>query len=290
MPARLPALIKLLRPHQWAKNLLVFVALFTSHGWRDPAALRAAVTIFAAWCLAASAVYVVNDALDLAADRAHPDKRKRPFASGTLPTRWAFVLAPMLGGAAFLIAGPLPRAASVDLALYAALSLAYCIALKRTLWLDVLTLAGLYGLRVVGGAHAIAVLPSSWLLAFAMFVFFSLGALKRYAELALAAGADLEGRAYRAADALPVLALGAASGLVSVLVLALYVNSPEVRVLYRQPEWIWLMCPIVLYWLARLWTLAERGVVRADPLLFALRDPPSLAVAAAVLGVVLLAL
>ena len=290
MPARLSALLKLLRPHQWAKNGLVFVALFTSHGWRDPAALRAAALAFVAWCLAASAVYVVNDALDLAADRAHPDKRRRPFASGALPAALAWVLAPVLLLAAGAIAWTLPRAASIDLALYVGLSLAYCVALKRTLWLDVLTLAGLYALRVIGGAHAIAVQPSSWLLAFAMFVFVSLGALKRYAELALAAGADLDGRAYRAGDALPILALGAASGLVSVLVLALYVNSPEVRVLYRQPEWIWLMCPIVLYWLARLWTLAERGVVRADPLLFALRDPPSLAVAGAVLAVVLLAL
>lgn len=290
MPARLSTLIKLLRPHQWAKNLLVFVALFTSHGWRDPAALFATLTLFAAFCLAASAVYVVNDALDVGADRAHPDKRTRPFASGALPIALAWVIAPLLLAAAFALAWRLPRAALIDLALYAGLALGYCVAIKRLLWLDVLALAALYGLRVVGGAHAIPVVPSSWLLAFALFVFVSLGALKRYAELALAAGADLEGRAYRAADALPILALGAASGMTSVLVLALYVNSPEVRVLYATPEWIWMMCPLVLYWLARLWTLAERGAVRADPLLFALRDPASLAVGAASVGVVLLAL
>jgi 4-hydroxybenzoate polyprenyltransferase len=288
--SRAAALLKLLRPHQWAKNLLVFVALFTSHGWRDAGAGRAALTLFVAWCLAASAVYVVNDAVDLNADRLHPDKRRRPFAAGTLPVEFALALAPLLLALAAVAAWSLPRVAFADLGLYAALSLGYCLALKRTLWLDVLTLAALYGLRVVGGAHAIEVEPSSWLLAFALFMFVSLGALKRYAELALAAGGDLAGRAYRASDALPVLALGAASGMTAVLVLALYVNSPEVRVLYRRPEWIWLMCPIVLYWLARLWTLAERGEVRADPLLFALRDPPSLAAAGASVAVVLAAL
>lgn len=287
---RATALVKLLRPHQWAKNLLVFVALFTSHGWHDASAIRAALVAFAAFCLTASGVYVVNDALDVAADRAHPDKRARPFAAGTVPIAAAFVLAPVLLAAGFALGFLLPLPARIDLALYAAAALAYCVIVKRLLWLDVLALAALYGLRVVGGAHAIAVLPSSWLLAFALFVFVSLGALKRYAELALAAGADLEGRAYRAADALPILALGAASGMTAVLVLALYVNSPEVRTLYRQPEWIWLMCPIVLYWLARLWTLAERGVVRADPLLFALRDPASLLAGASAVGVVLLAL
>jgi 4-hydroxybenzoate polyprenyltransferase len=290
MPARLPALIRLLRPHQWAKNLLVFVALFTSHGWRDPAALRAAAIAFLAFCLTASAVYVVNDVLDLDADRAHPDKRERPFASGALSTAWAWPLAPLLFALALTMAWTLPLAARIELALYAVLALAYCLLLKRLLWLDVLALAALYGLRVVAGAHAIDVLPSSWLLAFALFVFFSLGALKRYAELSLAQGKDLDGRAYRAQDALPILALGAASALTAVLVLALYVNSPEVRVLYRQPAWIWLLCPLLLYWLARLWTLAERGVVRADPLLFALRDPASLLVGAATLSVVLAAL
>jgi 4-hydroxybenzoate polyprenyltransferase len=290
MSARVPALVKLLRPHQWAKNLLVFVALFTSHGWRDAAALGAAAWMFLAFCLAASAVYVVNDALDVGADRAHPDKRRRPFASGALSPGLAWIIAPLLLAIAGVVAWRLPVAARIDLALYVAASLGYCVLLKRLLWLDVLTLAALYGLRVVAGAHAIAVVPSSWLLAFALFVFVSLGALKRYAVLALAGGADLEGRAYRAADALPVLALGASSGMTAVMVLALYVNSPEVRVLYARPEWIWLMCPLVLYWLARLWTLAERGVVRSDPLLFALRDPASLAVAASSVAVVALAL
>jgi 4-hydroxybenzoate polyprenyltransferase len=184
----------------------------------------------------------------------------------------------------------LPTAALLDLAIYVALALSYCVVLKRLLWLDVLSLAGLYTLRVIAGAHAIAVVPSPWLLAFAMFVFFSLAAVKRYAELCLAGGEGLPGRAYRAEDALPILALGSAAALTAVLVLALYVNSPEVRALYTTPQWIWLICPLLLYWLARLWTLAERGVVRSDPLLFALRDPASLLVAGATLGLVFMAL
>ena len=269
------ALIRLLRPHQWAKNLLVFVAVLTAHRYADAASWQAATALFLAFCLAASAIYVVNDAADLAADRAHPDKSKRPFASGALSPRLAWLIAPALLALAGLLALRLPGGAAATLAVYVLLSLAYTALLKRVLWLDVLVLAALYVLRVAAGAFAILVPLSPWLLGFALFVFVSLATLKRYGELAMADGDGLDGRAYRAADAPVVLAVGVAAALTAVLVFALYVQSDDVRVLYARPQALWLVAPVLLYWLARLWTLAGRGRLRADPILFALRDPAS---------------
>jgi 4-hydroxybenzoate polyprenyltransferase len=275
MPSSLRALIRLLRPHQWAKNLLVLVAVFTAHRYADVASWQQALRMFAAFCLAASAIYAVNDALDVADDRRHPDKSRRPFASGALPVATAWWLTPLLLALAAALVWPLPREAGQALAAYVALSLAYSLLLKRVLWLDVLVLAVLYVLRVGAGAFAIAVPLSPWLLGFALFLFVSLATLKRYGELAMNAGAPLDGRAYRSSDAPIVLALGTASALTAVLVFALYVQSADVRALYSRPALLWLVAPVLLYWLARLWTLAGRGIVRADPILFALRDLPS---------------
>jgi 4-hydroxybenzoate polyprenyltransferase len=286
----MPALLRLARPHQWVKNLLVLVALVTSHRWGDPAALASVLRMVAAFCLVASAVYAVNDVLDRAADAAHPGKRHRPVASGAVSPATAIGFAIALAAAGFVIAWPAGAAAVGALIAYAGVSLAYCTVLKRLLWTDVVALAALYVLRVVAGAWAIPVEPSPWLLAFAGFVFASLASLKRYADLRAFDGDALPGRAYRRDDARVVLAVGAAAGVVAVLVLALYANSPDVRALYDHPQWIWLLCPLLLYWLARMWTLAHRAAVDADPIVFALRDPASWAVAGGFVAAVALAL
>ncbi|MBK7143865.1 MAG: UbiA family prenyltransferase [Xanthomonadales bacterium] len=182
MSAALLNLIRLLRPHQWARTCWSSVAVLTAHRFGDAGAWRAASLLFAAFCCAASAIYVINDALDVADDRRHPDKAKRPFASGALPLALAWVLAPLLLAGAAVLALPLPRAAGVVLGSYVGLSIAYSALLKRLLWLDVLVLAALYVLRVIAGAFAIAVPMSPWLLGFALFLFISLATLKRYGE------------------------------------------------------------------------------------------------------------
>jgi len=183
----------------------------------------------------------------------------------------------------------LPDAARLALLCYVALASAYCLGLKRALWLGVLALAALYTLRILAGAFAIAAEPSPWLLAFAVFVFFSLATLKRYVDLRDSDG-DLPGRAYRADDTPAVLAFGVAAAMGAVLVLALYINSEQVRLLYAAPAWLWPACPALLYWLARAWTLAHRRELHADPVLFALRDPISLLLAALLLGLGVMAL
>jgi len=287
---RLFALIRVLRPHQWSKNLLVLLAAFAAHRLLEPEVWKLLLPLFAATCLLSSAIYVLNDALDVESDRKHPDKCRRPFASGELPRStapWLFLA--LLAGAT-LLALPLPLPAQTALLGYGLIALAYCLWLKRLLWLDVLTLAGLYVLRVVVGAEAIDVPLSPWLAGFALFLFMALAALKRYAELVVAPNDWLPGRGYRREDALPVLAFGSACAVAALLVLTLYMNSPEVLALYSRPEWLWTLVPCLLYWQARLWTLAHRAELHHDPVLFALRDPISLLLGLVCLGSVLRAI
>ncbi len=283
-----PALFKLLRPHQWSKNLLVLVPVLVSHQWSDPAAWRAAGIGVIAFCLAASSTYVLNDWLDRASDRTHPRKRERPFAAGALGRPVALVLPPLLAALALFVAWGVGRPFLLTTGAYLVVAWTYCFVFRGWLWMDALALSVLYTLRVVAGCMAIAVVPSPWLLGFSIFLFFSLAALKRQQDLATP-GAEASLRAYRPSDAAVVLATGMATGVAAVLVLALYLNSEEMAVLYRRPWWLWALCPLVLYWLARAWTLAHRGELHADPVVFALRDRVSWTLAILALGCIVLA-
>ena len=283
--------IRAMRPHQWAKNLLVFVPLLAAHRFADAASVVEAVWAFAAFSLLASSAYLLNDLLDLGADRAHPRKRLRPLASGALaiPAGAALCVASLL--AAALLASRLAPLFQVSLATYFLLTLAYSLRLKRVAILDVISLAGLYTLRIIAGGFVIAAPASSWLLAFAMFLFFSLALVKRYAELVsleVEGMARAPGRGYAGHDLELVLALGSASAMVSALVLALYVNGESASHLYSHPALLWILCPIFLYWISRIWMLAARGEMHDDPVLFAVKDGISYYVAAS--GVLVLAL
>jgi 4-hydroxybenzoate polyprenyltransferase len=273
------AVFRLLRPHQWSKNLLVLLPVLVSHNWSNPGAWRAALAAFVAFCLAASSVYVLNDLRDRVSDRRHPRKSRRPFASGDLAAVHAAWLIPLLALPAVAIAAWLGPRVLLSLLAYLAVAWGYCFFFRGWLWADALALAGLYTLRVIAGCFAIAVVPSPWLLGFSIFLFFSLAAVKRQQDLSTV-GTDGSVRAYRQEDVPVVLAVGLASGVAAVLVLALYLNSDDMLVLYRQPHWLWLICPLLLYWLARLWTLAHRGELDADPVVFALRDRASWVLAA----------
>jgi len=284
--------LRALRPQQWLKNLLVFVPLVTSHLVTEPEHILAALLAFVAFGLAASAVYVVNDLLDLPEDRLHPRKRSRAFAAGDVPAVNGIVMLPVLLGIAIGVSLPLPPAFLAVLVLYLAVTTAYSFALKRIVLVDVFALAGLYTLRVIAGSAAIGLWPSFWLLAFSMFIFLSLAMLKRFTELfgLRETGAEATpGRGYRTGDLGLVAALGAAAGFLSVLVLALYVNSPAVLPLYSRPDALWLFCPLLLYWVSRAWLVAHRGDMHDDPIVFAVRDRVSRAVAIAMALVILLA-
>jgi 4-hydroxybenzoate polyprenyltransferase/phosphoserine phosphatase len=286
------ALPRALRPHQWVKNLLLFLPLLAAHLVTDGPALAAAMLAFVAFGLTASAVYLLNDLLDLPADRRHPRKRHRPFAAGDLSLATGLALVPALLGAAALLALLLPPAFAAILAGYFVITSAYSFGLKRVPVVDVMLLAGLYTVRVVAGAAAVAIMPSFWLLAFSMFIFLSLALVKRYTELdALRARGELtaSGRGWHVDDLPLVQSLGVSAGLICVLVLALYIDSTSAQALYALPEALWLVCPALLYWVSRLWLKTHRGEVHDDPVVFALRDRVSLIIGAVTALIVALA-
>jgi 4-hydroxybenzoate polyprenyltransferase len=272
-------LAEALRVHQWTKNLLVFVPLLMAHRILDSRALLTSAYAFFAWCLCASGVYLLNDRLDLEADRVHPRKRLRPLASGTLSQRSLWLLIPLLLVSGLAIAFfVLPLVFGFSLLIYLVLTTAYSVHLKRILIVDVLLLAGLYALRVLSGGFASNIPVSPWLLAFSMFLFLSLAFVKRYAELRSLkekGGTESIRRGYSMQDTEFLKTFGAASGYLSVLVLVLYINSREVVALYNSPTVLWLIGPCLLYWITRVWLLAERGRMDEDPILFTVKDAPS---------------
>jgi 4-hydroxybenzoate polyprenyltransferase len=283
----LAAWLRALRPHQWLKNLLVFVPIAAGHVI-TPASVGYSLLAFLAFSLVASGVYLLNDLLDLPSDRAHPRKSARPLASGAIPIQLAPPAAAglMLSGAVIaLSAGP---ALLGVIAIYVAVTCLYSLYLKRKALLDVITLAGLYTLHVLGGAAAVGIVVSQWLLAFSLFVFLALAIVKRHAELVDAVSngqGDPRGRGYRTED-LPMLgSLGAAAGYIAVLVLALYISTPQVQELYTRPQLLWGVCGLLLYWVSRMLLVSQRGEVDDDPLVFAVKDRPSQTVL--VLGAVL---
>ncbi len=269
------AALETLRPYQWLKNLLVFVPLAAAHRLGDFALLGWAARAWTAFTLCASCVYIINDLYDVKADRLHPHKRTRPLASGRLPPLLAASLVPILLGGTIVVAIPLGLHAAVALGLYFSLMVAYTLRLKTVVLLDALILAAGYALRVLTGGFAVHIRPSPRLLAFCIFLFFSLALVKRYAELALLRSRDgsaTHARAYVLEDRECIMALGCASGVLSVLVLALYMSANEVTQLYSRSELIWVTAVLLLYWISYMWLMAHRARMTDDPLVFALKD------------------
>ncbi|QJI44964.1 UbiA family prenyltransferase [Pseudomonas sp. ADAK2] len=273
--------LKGIRLHQWMKNSLIFVPLLAAHQVTDVSLLAQCLLAFVFFGLCASSVYILNDLLDLSDDRHHRTKKNRPFASGKISIAGGLLLFPTLliialGGSAFL----LPPEFCATLLLYYGLTLTYSLWLKRHMTIDVIALASLYTLRIIAGAAALQLNLTFWLLAFSMFIFLSLALVKRYAELndARAKGqtSKTRGRGYYPSDLEMVSSLGAASGYLSVMVLALYIHDNTTTTMYSHPQIIWLACPLLLFWITRMWMLTHRGQMNDDPVLFAARDKVSI--------------
>jgi 4-hydroxybenzoate polyprenyltransferase len=278
----LAAWIKALRPRQWLKNMLVFVPMLAGHALDLPT-LTMSLLAFVTFSLCASSAYLLNDALDAHDDRQHPTKRKRPIAAGTLPLALAMVSSPLLALAALLLCALYnPLLLGVVLVYFAA-TLSYSFVLKRLLMVDIVALAMLYTLRILGGAAATLIAPSFWLLAFSFFIFLSLALLKRYSELfnLKRQGKDkTSGRGYTVADKPVIGAMGVNGGMLSVLIFMLYINSDNVMLLYPHGQWLMGIVPLLVFWLGRLWTLAYRGEVNEDPVLYVSKDKLSLCIIA----------
>lgn len=273
------ALVKAFRVHQWVKNALIFVPLLASHKFGDLQLGLNVVLAFFAFSACASSVYLINDMLDLAEDRLHPSKRKRPFAAGTLSILTGMLSVPFLILTAIALCFMLPVEFAIVLAAYYALTFAYSFSLKRQVLIDVVTLSSLYTIRIIAGAAAIGVPLSFWLLAFSTFLFLSLAILKRYTELLVMkqkSATKALGRGYHVNDLELLASLGGSAGYISVLVLALYINSPDIRALYAHPQMMWPSCLVMLYWVSRAWIVAHRGNMHDDPIVFAIKDKTSL--------------
>jgi 4-hydroxybenzoate polyprenyltransferase len=284
--------VRALRVHQWAKNLLLVLPALAAHRAPTPALFGPLLLAFLSYSLLASTVYLINDIEDVEHDRLHPTKRDRPLASGQISVPAAAAAAAGLAAVALALTMALPPRFRLVWAAYLALSTAYSFGLKKIVVLDVMLLGALYTSRVVAGAAAVDVPLSRWFLPFTVFFFSSLAIVKRMVEAQGAAERevdDLAGRGWSVQDLPVLLGFGAACSVASALVYCLYITSDEVRELYARPDWLWLGLPILLYWLGRVWLLANRGEVHEDPVLFALRDRPSYLVAAAIAAVLLLA-
>jgi 4-hydroxybenzoate polyprenyltransferase/phosphoserine phosphatase len=273
-------IMRALRVHQWAKNSLLGVPLVTAHKVLDFNAWMNLLLAFICFSLLASATYIVNDLHDLQLDRKHQKKRFRALASGDLPIPIGIVLAVLLMVFSFALTSAfLPRFFLMYLIIYAVITMAYSFDLKRRLIADVLILAILYTLRIMAGAAAIDVGVSEWLLMFSFFFFISLALLKRYIELEKISDGNIPGRGYMPCDTEIIMSIGPTSGLLSVLVMAQYINSPAVTKLYQTPQLLWMLCLLLVYWITRIWFLAKRGWVHHDPIVFALMDKRSYVVA-----------
>ena len=291
LPAWLSALFRAMRPRQWLKNLLVFVPMLAGHAL-NAATLAQSLAAFAAFCLCASSAYLLNDALDVHDDRQHPTKRHRPIAAGLLPVPLALAASAVLAPLALALAAWTDQLLLLVLLVYFVATVVYTAWLKKLMMVDIVTLALLYSLRILGGSAATHIEPSFWLLSFSFFLFLSLALLKRSGELF-----NLEqdgqqtarGRGYHTGDRIPVGVMGMASAFLSVLIFMLYFHSDAVLKLYPQPALLLGVVPLLVFWLGRLWMLGSRGNINEDPLLYVSRDRVSLGVIGACMALVTMA-
>lgn len=283
---------KALRVYQYAKNTLVFVPAITAHQMNF-ATLGYALLAFLAFSACASGAYLMNDLLDLAADRQHPTKRHRALAAGDLPISSALLAIPALwlfAVAASLCISPIFLGV---LGAYLATTIAYSLVLKRKMLVDVVTLAGLYSLRIIAGAVGVGVVLSEWLLIFSLFVFTSLALIKRFSELSMRQDAGLSdpsNRDYRITDLQIIAAMATASAMNAVTVFSLYVSSSAVTPLYSRPWMLWLLNPLLLYWFGRALMMAHRREMPDDPIIYAFRDGASRIAVAAMICIMLAAI
>jgi len=286
------AILRAIRLHQWAKNVLIFVPMLLAHVLRASAFAAAAIA-FVSFSLCASSTYIANDLLDIESDRRHAKKRARPFASGDLPvTAGIAISAAFLAGSVAIAAAFLPHAFLLWLFLYLVATLSYSLVLKRVVLVDVILLSGLYTVRLIAGAAATQVEISPWLGAFSLFLFLSLAMVKRFSELqnTRAQGQTVaNGRGYLLGDIEQIRSFGTSSAYAAVVVFSFYIGAHDVSSLYRHSARLWLVTPLMIFWLSRVWLLASRGQLDEDPVIFAVTDRLSLLTGAAVAVIAVIA-
>lgn len=266
--------VKAMRIHQWVKNVLILLPLLLSHSILDSEKVLLAFYGFILFSFAASGIYIFNDLIDLGHDRVHPLKSRRPMASGEVPAVHGFMLGILLWAVSLIVSFIYFKLLFLLITGYIVLNFVYSTILKKVVLMDVVVLAGFYTIRIIIGSVMTGVGLSFWLLTFSLFIFFSLALVKRFSEIAFHTDekSQVKGRGYHSEDELVTTILGVSSGLISILVMALYINDPHTTELYADANWLWLTIPALLYWVSRLWLLAHRKMITDDPILFALKD------------------
>ena len=280
------------RVHQWVKNLLLFVPIFTAHRYQEIHFWQLSILAFFSFGLCASSVYLINDLVDLESDRQHERKRFRPLARGEMSPLFAKVLIAFGLLASFLLAGAISLEYVGVLCCYFLTTTAYSFCFKQIVLVDIIVLAILYSLRVIAGGVATGLEVSQWLIGFSLFFFVSLACVKRFSELLSLKRQEKDeahGRGYMVGDLEQISQFGISTGCVAVLVFALYITSSDIQVIYSSPRILWLICPLLLYWISRLWLLAHRGQVHDDPIVFAIRDRISYLIGCVALALLIIA-
>lgn len=282
-----------IRFYQWVKNILLFIPLITSHEFNNVSIVINLFLGFISFSLCASGGYLFNDFLDLLTDRSHPRKKNRPFASGNLSILTGSILMVLLQCTGLGLAALQGWQFFCLLVFYCTISVAYTCHLKKYILIDVLVLAGLYTLRIVAGAVLTNVPLSFWLLAYSIFLFFSLALVKRCSELITVVNTNrdhVKRRAYSIVDIDYLREMGISSGYIAILIFALYINSPDVAILYSHQKLLWMICPFFFYWISRLWFKTARGEMTDDPIVFSIKDKASRYVAYTIIIIILLAI
>lgn len=270
--------LKTIRIHQWVKNILIFMPMVLAHQILNVTAISLGIKAFLAFSCIASAIYIVNDIFDIESDKKHPIKSKRPLPAGQITLTTAYGLVAVLSVGALVISFYINRSFLVVIIIYAALTILYSSWLKRIYVLDILLLSLFYVLRIVAGAFAINVEITNWLVAFSLFFFMSLALVKRHEEvsgLSNSSQGSVPGRDYQVQDIHMLLILGPVSGLLSVLVLMLYIADQQIIDKYTHPIWLWAVSVLLLYWISRIWFMANRHLIHSDPIVYALKDGPT---------------
>ncbi|MGI6681309.1 MAG: UbiA family prenyltransferase [Bdellovibrionota bacterium] len=270
--------LSMIRTYQWVKNLLIFIPLILSHKFLNIDLVLKAIVAFFSFSFLASSVYIINDIFDINADRMHPSKKHRAIASGDIPISLGLKTVIFLIPFSIVISLSLGKEFLLILTLYFITTTLYSIFFKKIVLVDILILSLLYTVRILAGGVALNIALSPWLAMFSLFMFFSLACAKRYAEL-YAVKNNLQhkimGRGYQASDLEQIQIFGSSSGYIAVLIFALYIQSDVSVRLYKTPSFLWGLCPLMLYWISRVWLISHRGQMEQDPIIFAMKDKAS---------------
>ena len=267
-------IFKIIRPHQWVKNVLVFTPLFMSHNF-DFNNLILSTKAFIIFSLIASSIYVINDIVDLKSDQNHPFKKYRPLAAKLITVNHCKILILILLALVTVLLLNVNKEFIMIIISYFILSNLYTFFFKKIVIIDLLILSLLYTSRILGGGYIADTSTSLSLLLFSVFFFTSLAAVKRLIELVNIIRfkkKKIHGREYTIKHKKMIYWIAILTGWISILVLIFHINSPVVIKQYSFPDILWIICFVMLFWISRIIYVSNKGQIKDDPIVYAVSD------------------